>query len=211
MHIGALLSCGWLNACLPMEGGEYIPCGALLACAVFFLCLYLNPWVLSLLPFQNPSTGGVSKQLCGNELPAGIKSQYLEISLSVRVQFVDHYPKACFRQFSIQFVLHPVCISSSRLHACYGILLSMALLVPRQMTHTTPSSPYKESLASKKAISQAYFGLGKSMLSVPKHILVTCLKTNSIRSFSVILWESEGRLSDLLFILSFFLPFLKSM
>lgn len=56
--------------------------------------------------------------------------------------------------------------------------MSKALLNSREMTYTTPSTRYKESVVSQTAISQAYFGLGKSMLPVPKHILVLHMLEN---------------------------------
>ena len=39
---GALLSWGWLNTCLPMGSGEWIPCFALLACMSFALPIKLS-------------------------------------------------------------------------------------------------------------------------------------------------------------------------
>ena len=39
---GALLSRRWLNTCLPMGSGEWIPCFALLACAAFALPIKLS-------------------------------------------------------------------------------------------------------------------------------------------------------------------------
>ena len=68
-HDGALLAWRWLNTCLPMGSSEWIPCFAFLARMVFLYllsCLYLNPRVFSLLPFQfSPPSHqrGVPKQL----------------------------------------------------------------------------------------------------------------------------------------------------
>ena len=68
---GALLSWRWLDTCLPWEVlNEFL--GLLCLCAWLLLyllnCLYLNPWVFSLLCFQfSPPShwGEVSEQLCG--------------------------------------------------------------------------------------------------------------------------------------------------
>lgn len=48
----ALFFWGWLNTCLPMGSGKFLDLLCLCMCLLLSLisCLYLNPWVFSLLP-----------------------------------------------------------------------------------------------------------------------------------------------------------------
>jgi len=77
---GALLSWGWLNTYLPMGSGEGVPRFALLASMAFALSIKLSlfqptsflTFILVILS-PIPAVRGVSEQLCGAQLPAGVK------------------------------------------------------------------------------------------------------------------------------------------
>lgn len=82
-HNEALLSWGWLYTCLSMETSlEWMFCFDLVVHAL--KCLYLYPWVFSLLFFQSYSLshGGMSKQLYGAGRPSRVKPQDMWVLLS---------------------------------------------------------------------------------------------------------------------------------
>ena len=68
---GALLSWRWLNTCLPMGSGEWIPCFASLVCVTFAVPIKLSlsqptSFLIFTLPIFSPiPLGGVSEWLCG--------------------------------------------------------------------------------------------------------------------------------------------------
>jgi len=74
-----LLSWGWLNTCLLIGISELIPCFVLLACTALALIIKLalsqamSFLVFTLLSLPCIPLRGVSKWLCGAELPAGVK------------------------------------------------------------------------------------------------------------------------------------------
>lgn len=89
----ALLSWKRLNTCLPIGSNEWICCLVLLYLHMWLLlylvnCLYLSPCIFTLLPFEfSPPSylERVNKQLCGVQLPAGVKTHHLHHEENLKV------------------------------------------------------------------------------------------------------------------------------